>query len=62
MKILQDVDTGYSPSTHYAAKIRCINCGNTYYIAIMKGTTVEKWIEEEVCPNCECIDVLRSAQ
>jgi hypothetical protein len=60
LKIIPDWDTGYIPSNEYSAKIRCINCGEEYYIAVEKGYTVKQSILTERCPNCDCRGTLRS--
>lgn len=53
MKIIQSLDTGY-PSSEYAAKVKCLNCKEIFYIAIEKGITVRDYVMSEYCPNCVC--------
>lgn len=60
IKIIDNPETGYAPFREYAAKIKCENCGNVYYIAIPKGELVNEHLQMEECPNCGCKDTLRS--
>ena len=38
----------------YKAKFNCSNCGEDSTIKIEKGTTVAKFLETDICPNCGC--------
>lgn len=38
----------------YMAKVICSNCLNERYYKLPKGERVEKYLEDEICINCNC--------
>jgi hypothetical protein len=43
------------PDTHYVTEETCDNCGKRNYITIIKGQTVDKYLESHpLCSYCRC--------